>query len=1027
MVFLKRICAAVLLISLSSLAQDRVTARGPHTDVHEKVREELRGNETVSITNRYTVLQSGLNRFSESENAWVPSESTIEVAEVGARYRKGPFKLDFALNHNDPAGAVTLTLTDGRVVIIQTVGIALTSSTGDSVWIGEAQDANGVLDGNVVAYQNAFSGTKADVVVRVGTGKYESDVVLREQIITPQSLGWDPAETRLEIWHTIKQLPAVHSQFGHINRKNGTVDLDEQLFFRDTNGLSDIFIGEGTAFLTITTNAQVALPNQAGVAKERFNDTAAQIQYLIESIPYSEIISNLQTLPARQQASIDRDRIRRVLDQKRQVALVDGSARATGAPGISETGSGTSRTESNERSTPEVRRRSRLFTPATLFDYEPSWRSERAPMKEGKANKSNGLVIDYTVLVGASNFRLESGTTYYVTGTVHLTGTTTIEGGTVVKFSPYNSSTLSPVIYADGPVNCLTTNYLPAIFTAYSDNSVGEVINTNGISGWYAWHNFIVSSGNPNAMDLHDLSMRFGSTGLTLFGTNTHHVSNIQVMGSYYGLSANNNTTYVHNYLSYSNMVPLFAHNSTYRAEHVTAHTSSRLFSIDPGSIGSAFITNSLVVGMTNTSTGVTTDHVTTLASDSGVFQTVAAGGHYLSETSTNRNAGITVSALSTNMARILAKTTTAPPTILSNTVSIDTTLWPGPQRDTDTPDLGYHYYPLDYIANCVVVTNATLSLTNGVATGLLFGYGFYLDDGSHFYSSGTAERPNYLVEYGFCQEQPIRVIQATGYPYASYTMVGHAAGTATATASTRFTEFIGPNPRYHIYMTKLASLDCSHCIFHAGTVMLNDATGVPTGGFTNNLFERVNNLMIAVESPFYFYNNLFWHTTNYISSLDSTIFFYDNAFDSAVFTHCDPVYSTNNAFVNGSGRLNPTTTNDIVLTSFTYAEGPLGRYYHAITNLVDRGSRNATNATLYHFTTQSTLAKETNSVVDVGFHYVATDAAGVPMDTDGDGMPDYIEDRNGNGAADAGETSWLSSNGAATSPAALIIFTPLQ
>ena len=35
-------------------------------------------------------------------------------------------------------------------------------------------------------------------------------------------------------------------------------------------------------------------------------------------------------------------------------------------------------------------------------------------------------------------------------------------------------------------------------------------------------------------------------------------------------------------------------------------------------------------------------------------------------------------------------------------------------------------------------------------------------------------------------------------------------------------------------------------------------------------------------------------------------------------------------------------------------------------------------------------------------------------IDTDGDGIPDYLEDRNGNGTVDSGETDWQNSNGAA-------------
>jgi len=53
--------------------------------------------------------------------------------------------------------------------------------------------------------------------------------------------------------------------------------------------------------------------------------------------------------------------------------------------------------------------------------------------------------------------------------------------------------------------------------------------------------------------------------------------------------------------------------------------------------------------------------------------------------------------------------------------------------------------------------------------------------------------------------------------------------------------------------------------------------------------------------------------------------------------------------------------------------------------------------------------AKETNSVVDIGYHYVAVNSAGQPIDTDGDGTADYAEDGNGNGVVDSGETDWQS------------------
>ena len=39
--------------------------------------------------------------------------------------------------------------------------------------------------------------------------------------------------------------------------------------------------------------------------------------------------------------------------------------------------------------------------------------------------------------------------------------------------------------------------------------------------------------------------------------------------------------------------------------------------------------------------------------------------------------------------------------------------------RDTDTPDLGAHMVPLDFIFGWAHVTNSTILLTNGVAVGM--------------------------------------------------------------------------------------------------------------------------------------------------------------------------------------------------------------------------------------------------------------------------------------------------------------------
>ena len=46
----------------------------------------------------------------------------------------------------------------------------------------------------------------------------------------------------------------------------------------------------------------------------------------------------------------------------------------------------------------------------------------------------------------------------------------------------------------------------------------------------------------------------------------------------------------------------------------------------------------------------------------------------------------------------------------------------------------------------------------------------------------------------------------------------------------------------------------------------------------------------------------------------------------------------------------------------------------------------------------------EGTNIVSIGYHYVALDQYGNPLDSNGGGIPDYLEDANGNGIYDAGD-----------------------
>jgi hypothetical protein len=106
---------------------------------------------------------------------------------------------------------------------------------------------------------------------------------------------------------------------------------------------------------------------------------------------------------------------------------------------------------------------------------------------------------------------------------------------------------------------------------------------------------------------------------------------------------------------------------------------------------------------------------------------------------------------------------------------------------------------------------------------------------------------------------------------------------------------------------------------------------------------------------------------------------------------------------------LSPEGTNNVVVTnSFNWQSSWFGNYYQTTNSLLtDKGDRTADQLGLYHFTTQTNQTVEANSVVDIGYHYVATDTNGNPLDSNDDGIPDYLEDANGNGIVDNGETNW--------------------
>jgi hypothetical protein len=158
-----------------------------------------------------------------------------------------------------------------------------------------------------------------------------------------------------------------------------------------------------------------------------------------------------------------------------------------------------------------------------------------------------------------------------------------------------------------------------------------------------------------------------------------------------------------------------------------------------------------------------------------------------------------------------------------------------------------------------------------------------------------------------------------------------------------------------------------------------------------NTTFSASSNLSSAKNTP---YHSAYVRVTNCVLANVNSL---SNSPSSSPLTY--QLTGGNNGFHNCQMFGSSSFTN--VVHPFT--AGLAGSYYLTTNSpFVDVGNVNdAGQLGLYHFTTQTNQLKEEHSVVDLGFHYVALAANGNPMDTDGDGAPDYLEDANGNGSYD--------------------------
>lgn len=640
----------------------------------------------------------------------------------------------------------------------------------------------------------------------------------------------------------------------------------------------------------------------------------------------------------------------------------------------------------------------------------------------------SGFVLDYSAVITTNDFTFQGDMTYLISGSATLSGTTTIEGGTVIKYTNSPSVVLSVgnIVYKTGP-------YQPAVFTSMNDNGEGEIIS--GSTGSPSSANGATYLRTASSPTNSYLRFRYAGTAFSLDSTASYfrNCQFIQCSNAISGYTASGDMRLWNVLLSRCQTACNLG--SSIHGENVTADQIGT-FSTNAGA-GPFSMVNSLLTAVTNLAGGFTFTNSVTNASSAGFYQTVGAGSYYLASGSSYRDYGTTN--IDATLLAGLVRQTTYPPVVYANqTFNTPVTLTPQVQRDIDTPDLGYHYDPLDYVIGGSDLYS-TIDVSAGTAVAWFEGYGgvyaygqpygLSINNGTKVSFQGTVTQPAWFCRFSVVQEgngnwsargwmagmmvsgsgsSPLPEIDATFTRWAgqhgfnffrdkwTYGVANiansefHGGGFATYGMATYFTNCLFTRPSVIISGdTDASSFTFRNCTLLDGYMLLKRYSG------RSPSFWRVNNTAfdgVNITT----YDQLGGNT-------NSTDFDYNsyNPSNTSWITH--PYSWSGAAKTNVLETVGP---HDLTVSNYDWQTGSQGDFYlPAASPLVNTGSTLAALLGLQHFTTQTNQVRELGSTVDIGFHYVALDASGDPPDTDGDGTPDYLDaDSDNDGMDDVAE-----------------------
>jgi hypothetical protein len=657
----------------------------------------------------------------------------------------------------------------------------------------------------------------------------------------------------------------------------------------------------------------------------------------------------------------------------------------------------------------------------------PSGKRGSHPMRLALGGGGNrGYVLDYVTLNASyTNFIWQGDTTYFLSGNVNLAGTNVYEWNSILKFSANSSITG----VAGSAMVFRSQTWRPLVMTAKDDNSIGETISgsTGSPSGYYA--NPALNLSSMGSVALSNLRIAYANRGVS---GGSPSIADAQLVNCGTAVSDINGTVTMENVLLSNNKTNFNATSSanTISAQNVTVNNA---FDLVDGNFASTwfYLTNCVFVNATNLSGNIT-------AAYNGFYQSPAVGASpttntfnplqcagaancYLTNTCAFLNAGTTN--ISASLLADLADKTTYAPVIFSNlTFSVATNFSPHAQRDyIGSPSLGYHYDPLDYVLGASDVAASNLTFAAGTAVGWFYKssggtLALAVGDSATVAFNGTATAPCQFVKYSLVQEgngnwvgeSYLGAVNGQSYTHAApavtaqFTIVSapatEASAWANAASSYVFNIAAADSEFYSSGVGGYyASINMTNCLF------VNGAPGLWWNyGAANLTMQGCTCLRGNINADNT--SGGAWPVTIFNCAFDSTTLYMNS--------HGGPTngyYTDYNSFLANSNTTLYLGGHEITnLVSYNWETSWFGSFYLPTNSpLIQAGSTNANLLGLYHFTTHTNEVPETNAIVTIGYHYVATDTNGVPLDTNGDGVPDYLEDANGNGLVDSGEIGW--------------------